>query len=474
MSKTPNVRFAPSPTGELHLGGARTALFNFLFARQKGGRFFLRIEDTDKNRSRQEYVDQICESLKWMQLHWEEPIISQSERVDTHRMSVRQLIQKGKAYRCFCSMDQLNKLREEAQKERKQYQYTRICANLSQEEIKTKLNSAQPYCVRIKIPRGKTKFSDTIYGAIEVENKEIDDFIIQRTDGNPTYNLTVVIDDSDMEITHVIRGEDHIANTPKQIIIYKALDKKIPQFSHLPMILASGGQRLSKRHGATGVQEYRDSGYLSDALVNYLALLGWSPGDDREIFDMEGLIKEFDLKKVQKKGAIFDEKKLHWVGGQHMVKESPTFLVESLRTIYPEWQKDVTENYILSVIDLVKDRTKSLKELNLFTDYFFTDPTDFDEKAISKRWKDESINFYLEKYIDNLEGLNDWTVSVLEDHLRANADINGIKTALLIHPVRIAVTGFGIGPSLFNVMELLGKQTVIRRLKFAVENLPSS
>ena len=474
MPITPRVRFAPSPTGELHLGGARTALFNFLFARQKGGQFFLRIEDTDAQRSKGEFVNQILYSLEWLGLTWNKPVVYQSRRKDAHHNAVRRLLQKEGAYRCFCTVEQLAREREEASKSKRLYRYSGSCRNISGSELKQRLNRANPFCVRLLIPKGKTKFTDAVYGPIEVDHKEIDDFIIQRTDGTPTYNFTVVVDDLDMEINWVIRGEDHLANTPKQIIVYKALGSKPPKFGHLPMILGSNGQRLSKRHGATGVQEYRDMGVLPEGLLNYLALLGWSPGDDREVLSFDQLMKEFSLKKVVKKGAVFDEKKLNWLCGQHLSDKEPEELLEGVRALHKEWNKDEKMAYLLDVIEMVKNRAKSLSELVEFSDYFFDDPKSYDEKSVRKRWRDKSVTELMNLYWLNLHDLIKWEADSLEEHLRAFSESENVSAGKLIHPTRIAVSGQGVGPSLFELMALLGRERVLRRLNYAIDNLPLS
>ncbi|MEE2876681.1 MAG: glutamate--tRNA ligase [Candidatus Neomarinimicrobiota bacterium] len=474
MPIAPRVRFAPSPTGELHLGGARTALFNYLFARQKGGQFFLRIEDTDVQRSKSEFVDQIRYSLEWLGLNWDEPIVYQSRRRDAHHDAVRRLLKDGGAYRCFCTVEELAKERDEAAKSKKLYRYSSRCRNISDEELKQRLNRADPFCLRLLIPNGKTKFTDAVYGPIEVDHKEIDDFIIQRTDGTPTYNFTVVVDDLEMEINWVIRGEDHLANTPKQIIVYKALGSKPPKFSHLPMILGPNGQRLSKRHGATGVQEYRDMGVLPEGLLNYLALLGWSPGNDREVLGFSELIKEFSLKKVIKKGAVFDEKKLNWICGQHLSGKESRDLLASLRSLDQEWHKDENQDYLLKVIEMVKPRAKSLSELDQYSDYFFTDPTSFDEKPVRKRWKDHSVTELMNRYWLSLHDLINWDAATLEEHLRTFSESEEISAGKLIHPTRIAISGQGVGPSLFELMALIGRDRVLRRLNYAIDNLPPS
>ena len=474
MPAAPRVRFAPSPTGELHLGGARTALFNYLFAKKRGGKYFLRIEDTDIQRSKQEFVDQICYSLGWLGLKWDEPIVYQSKRRDHHHNAARQLLKAGGAYRCFCTVEELALERDEAAKGKKLYRYSGRCRDLTGDELKLRLNRADPFCVRISVPGGKTKFTDSVYGKIEVDHKEIDDFIIQRTDGSPTYNFTVVVDDMDMEINWIFRGEDHLANTPKQIIVYKALGSKPPRFAHLPMILGPNGQRLSKRHGATGIQAYRDMGILPEALLNYLALLGWSPGKNREVFSFKELTEKFSLNKVVKKGGVFDEKKLNWICGQHMSDNSSQDHLNTMRELDPDWHSDQDESYLLNVIEMVKSRTKSLSELNEFSGYFFTDPQSFDEKAVKKRWKDTSVTELMHRYWMSLHELTKWEPTALEDHLRTLAETENVSAGKFIHPVRIAISGQGVGPSLFDLMALLGRERVLRRMNYAIDNLPPS
>lgn len=475
MSQTPRVRFAPSPTGELHLGGARTALFNYLFAKQNSGKFYLRIEDTDEIRSKDEYVDQICNSLRWLGLHWDGPLLYQSRRKDKYREVIKHLLSEKKAYRCFCTKEDLAAARIKAEEEGGFYGYSGKCLKLSDLDIKRKLNAVEPYCVRLQVPdEGKTCFDDAVYGRIEVENQEIDDFIIQRTDGSATYNFTVVIDDSDMEITQVIRGEDHLTNTSKQLQVYKALNKRIPAFAHLPMILGPDGKRLSKRHGAIGVQYYREWGYPAESLVNFLALLGWNPGDERELFTLHDLIHEFSLNRVVKKPAVFDEHKFKWMSGQHMMKIPAKYLLERIYELDPEWKQEVVPDYLLAIIEVQKKRMKTLNEIMNLSDYFFTDPENYDQKAVSKRWKDKDVNILLEKFLQKLKGMEEWSAGQLEKSLRDLAEDEGISPGKLIHPTRLALTGVPHGPSLFILMEMLGEESCFRRLRTALDKLPLS
>ena len=471
-SKKPRVRFAPSPTGQLHLGGARTALFNWLYARKHGGKFLLRIEDTDKVRSKKEFTDQICDSIKWLGLNWDEEIVYQSSRNELYKDAIEKLLESGKAYRCFCSKEKIAEERKQAEMSGGGYYYSGACRNIGESVIQDNIKNDIPYSIRILIPVGYTEFDDKIYGRIKINNKEIDDFIIARTDGSPVYNLVVVVDDSDMKITHIIRGEDHISNTTKQIMIYKALKLPIPEFAHLPMILGSDKKRLSKRHGAIGVQEYRDQGYLSNALVNYLALLGWNPGTEQEIFSTDQLIDQFSIERVQKKSAVFDERKLQWVSGQHIFKIPASKILDNIHAYDPNWREANNEKYVKKVIELMKERVKSLRDMQNMTSMFFEDPKEYDIKTAKKKWKDESANELINKFENVLADIDIWDVEQIEFSLRNLADIEKISAGKIIHPTRLALSGKGSGPSLFDMMELLGKETCLRRLQKALDELP--
>ncbi|SVA90674.1 uncharacterized protein METZ01_LOCUS143528 [marine metagenome] len=473
MNKSPCVRFAPSPTGKLHLGGARTALFNWLYAKHNGGNFFLRIEDTDTERSKQEYTDQILNSLEWLGLKWSEPLIYQSKRNLIYKEEVQKLLDNGRAYRCFLTKEELQVAREKAKKEGGEFRVPKTYRDLSLDDQKGLINSGQSFTIRLKIPsKGSTFFEDKIYGKINVNNKVIDDFIIVRSDGSPTYNFTVVVDDNNMGINYVIRGEDHISNTPKQILIYSALNYPVPDFAHLPMILGSDKKRLSKRHGAAAVEDFREQGYSVDALLNYIAMLGWNSDSEDELFSLEDLISKFDINKIQKKGAVYDEKKLHWVAGQHMIRKSEKNLLNEIREDDPNWQKHSKDTYIFSVLKLMKIRAKTLNELKEVCAYFFSDPKDFDENAIIKRWKDKSVNKLINNFITRLEKLSNWSQKDLDESLRDTAQEMAVSAAKLIHPVRLAVSGQSHGPGLFELIELLGKMTTLRRLRKALDIFP--
>ena len=308
--------------------------------------------------------------------------------------------------------------------------------------------------------------------AITVNNEEIDDFIIARSDGTPTYNFTVVVDDYDMGISHVIRGEDHISNTPKQLLIYEALGYPAPEFAHLPMILGADKKRLSKRHGAAGIQDFRNAGFSADVLLNYLVMLGWNPGTEQELFTREEMVDQFDISNVQKKGAVYDEKKLHWIAGQHLARISEDELLQSIRSEEPNWQRHAKDEYIHNVLKLMKIRAKTLNELKDITGYFFSDPVTFDHKAAAKRWKERSLNKLVEEYVQRLENITNWSAADLEIALRATAEDMAVSAAKLIHPVRVAVSGQSEGLGLFELLELLGKMTCIRRLRKALTIFP--
>jgi glutamyl-tRNA synthetase len=473
MNKPPiRVRFAPSPTGQLHLGGARTALFNWLYAQHHGGEFFLRIEDTDRDRSKEEYTGQIIDSLDWLGLQWSEPLLFQSKRTSAYKNAIQKLLDNGTVYRCFLTKDELDQSRKEAQAKGGDFRVPKTYRGIPLLDQKRLLNAGQSFTLRLKISPGKTLFKDHIYGAITVNNEEIDDFIIVRSDGTPTYNFTVVVDDYAMGISHVIRGEDHISNTPKQLLIYKALGYPAPEFSHLPMILGPDKKRLSKRHGAAGIQEFRDAGYTADVLLNYLVMLGWNPGTEQELFTLKEMVAQFDIRKVQKKGAVYDEKKLHWIAGQHLARVSEDEILQSIRNEEPNWQRHAKDEYIHNILKLMKIRAKTLNELKDITGYFFSDPVTFDQDASAKLWKDKSLNKLIEKYIQQLENIANWSAADLEAALRSTAEDMAVSAAKLIHPVRLAVSGQLEGPGLFELLELLGKMTCIRRLRKALIIFP--
>ncbi|MCH8300212.1 MAG: glutamate--tRNA ligase [Candidatus Marinimicrobia bacterium] len=468
------VRFAPSPTGHLHVGGARTALFNYLFAKNHDGKFLLRIEDTDRERSEESFVTEINQSLQWLGLNWDEEPLRQSERMEIYLNTATELISTNNAYHCFCEPDELDEKRKTAQQNKKQYKYDKKCRNLEKAEVEIRLKNGDKSAVRFAVPNeGETVVHDLVYGDVQFNNNEIDDFIIVRRNGTPTYQLAVVADDNDMKISHVIRGDDHLSNTPKQLLIFKALAVKPPLYAHLPLIMGQDGKRLSKRHGAVSVAEFQIEGIFPEALLNHLALLGWSPKDDTEFMAIDELIRRFKIKDVSKRSAIFDYKKLIWLNGQHLSSKSAEELLPIVSTdwgITPDTEID--DVYLKKVLELVKARAKTREELINFGKYFFEDPDSYDEKGRNKHWNDNSVNSNVRQLVKKLEELNSFREEKIEEVLRSTAETLGIKAAELIHPVRLALTGFSVSPSLFEIMELLGKELSVRRIKSALNKLP--
>jgi glutamyl-tRNA synthetase len=463
----PIVRFAPSPTGELHIGGARVALFNYLFAKKYNGRFLLRIEDTDLQRSKNKYKNQICDSLKWLGLKWDKDIFIQTKNITRHRSTIDQLLLSGKAYKCFATKEELDLIRKQTDS----YSYPGIWRDRSQKDILDEENKFTPFSVRLKTPqKGETSFLDKVYGKITVKNSEIDDFILARSDPkrSPVYNLVVTVDDHDMNITHVIRGEDHISNTIKQILLFKSLGWSVPQYVHLPMILGSNKERLSKRHGATGVQSYQKMGYQPEGLLNYLALLGWSPGTEEEIMKSDRLIQKFDLNQIQKKGAIFDEKKLNWISGQHLSNQSAKQIFDDIKEIDTEWGEGYNDKYILSVIDLLKSRMNSIIQLIDSSSYFFIDIATYDKSLIKKIWKKDTSSL-IDSYMKMIVIAEEWKSSNLEQITISYMKQNDIGFGKLMKPVRFILCGVVNGPPLFDIIELLTKNVFIKKVENALK-----
>lgn len=459
------TRFAPSPTGVLHIGGARTAIFNWLFARHYGGKFILRIEDTDRARSTEESISEILDAMKWLGLNWDEGVFRQSDRLSIYQEYVKKLLASGKAYRCYCTPEELEKRRKEAEKQGKVYRYEGTCRELKSH------SSDKPFAIRLATPEvGNIEIEDLIRGTISFDAKEIDDFIIQKTDGFPTYNFAVVIDDATMDITHVIRGDDHIANTPKQVLIYKALSQETPKFAHVSMIHGSDKTRLSKRHGATSVIAYREMGYLPEALVNYLARLGWSYGD-QEIFSEKELIEKFTLENVGKSAAVFNPEKLLWLNGWYIRNRHAEEIAE---LIIPFLQKKgfqvALDERLIKIINILRERAKTLVELADSADYFFIEEVEYEEAARKKFLTSETLPIF-ETLIDELSSLTDFTVPELQRIFGEVTEKRGIKLVQIAQPTRVALTGGTVSPGIFEVMEILGKDKVIERLKRAVSHI---
>jgi glutamyl-tRNA synthetase len=466
--KKPVVRFAPSPTGYLHIGGARTALFNWLYAKKNGGTFLLRIEDTDLERSKSEYVDQITDALSWLGFNWDDNVVLQSKNKSRHEQAVTQMLNAGTAYRCFLTKEELDAMRGESEKKKELFRVPKTFRDFSLDDQQKLIDQGKDYTVRLKIPDGITEFSDLVYGTIKVDNKELDDFIIARSDGSPTYNFVVAVDDSDMNISHVIRGDDHLANTPKQILVYKALSLAIPTFAHLPMILGSDKKRLSKRHAATNVQEYKEKGFTSTSIINYLSLLGWNPDSDQEIFDISELINAFNFSQVQKKPATFDEKKLLWVSGQQMAKTETAIVIKEIEILDSNWGINQDSKYKKEVISLVKDRSKTLNDLIEISNVFFDDNISYNKEMSSKVLDDNALQIIKDLY-EALSIEENWMRDVIEsifDNLMIQHEVGLGK---LIKPVRFALTGLGYGPGIFDMMILLGKDRCLERLSETVK-----
>ncbi|HVP35778.1 MAG TPA: glutamate--tRNA ligase [Terriglobales bacterium] len=469
------VRIAPSPSGYLHVGTARIAVCNWLFARHNQGKFILRIEDTDITRSDPRMVEVILESLKWLGLDWDEGPYYQSQRMELYKRYAQVLLEKNKAYYCYCTPETLKRKREEAAQKKINWVYDRTCLKLSEQE-KAELESKNtPKAMRIFIPEGETSFYDIVYKDLKKENKELDDFVILRSDFRPTYNFAVVVDDLDMRITHVIRGNDHLANTFKQVLLYRALDEMMPAFAHLPLNLAMDRQKISKRKGAVAITDYRDAGYLPEVMVNFLAISGWSPKDEREIMSREELVQSYSLEGVSQANPIFDMQKLEWMNGEYiraydnerLVDEVIPFLIRE-NLMIPETVKD-TRGWLLKYVVLFKERAKTLKEFAEKGKYLFAFDYQYDPKAVSKTFNSAEVADRLGQFVEKISVLDEFKKDKIEETLRKTADDLKIEPAPLIHAVRLATTGVAGGPPLFDILELLGKEEVEKRIKKAVE-----
>jgi glutamyl-tRNA synthetase len=478
MADKPRVRFAPSPTGFLHVGGARTALFNWLFARHEGGVFVLRIEDTDRERSQAELTQAILDGLTWLGITWDEGPHHQADGIERHKADVKRLFDAGAAYRCFCTPGELDVMRVTAKEQGRAAAYDGRCRQIPANEAEQRADAGEPCTIRFRMPDGETVWQDIVAGDMRFRNADIEDFIILRSDGTPTYNLAVVSDDVAMEITHVIRGTDHVSNTPKQIQIYRALEAETPVFCHVPLIIGPDGKRLSKRHGATAVGEYRTSGFLASGMDNFLALLGWSTGDDTEYMEAGELIERFTLERINVKSAIFDQEKLEWLNGQHIANTPSAKLAEWVTqplveagTTTEEELKERRE-WFDSVLDLVKTRARTLNELCDRVRPFFSIDVEYDPAATKKHWKnsDEVIE-RLSRLKTELTETEAWSEESLELQLRAIAEVMGLGAGKLIHPLRVALTGSAVSPGIFEVMNVMGRELVLTRIDAAIHQL---
>lgn len=475
------VRFAPSPTGYLHVGGARTALYNWLFARHYGGIFVLRVEDTDVDRSKPELVTAILRSLEWLGLNWDEGPFYQSQRLDRYRQTATKLERLGHAYPCFCTTEQLQAKRARAEAQRRPWKYDGTCRNLTDSERQRRRAAGCPHAIRFCVPgSGQTSFDDQVFEHIEVENCELEDFVLLRADGNPTYHLGVVTDDLDMQVTHVIRGADHISNTPKQILMYRALNADLPRFAHLPLILGPDRQRLSKRHGATSVEAYRALGILPEALVNFLALLGWTPPGGQEIVPLDEMVRAFELDAVSKSNAVFDPEKLAWMNSEylrHLPAERLLSLVKEELKSASLWREacDAGErDQFRRATLLLQTRARSLEDFSGSFRAFYADHFDYDSEAVKKFWKDPILPDLLHLLGQRLSRAEPFDHVTTEKCLRMLAEEKNVKAGLLINAARVALTGQAVAPGLFEVMAVLGRERVVTRLGQAAAHLQRS
>lgn len=513
---TVRVRFAPSPTGYLHLGGARTALFNWLFARQQHGTFILRIEDTDEVRSTDEAVRQIIHGLEWLGMDWNEgPKITlkpggrlveeirepsqivieevgkygpyfQMKRLEFYKKYAEELVQSGKAYRCYCLPEELEEMRKKALQEKRPPKYDGRCRKLTKEDEKKYLREGRKPVVRFKTPReGVTEFDDKVRGKVSFENKLLDDFVMLKSSGSSTYNFAVVVDDHEMEISHVIRGDDHISNTPRQILLYEALGWKKPQFAHVPMILGPDGSRLSKRHGATSLEYYENEGYLPEAMRNYLALLGWATEDSQQIFGKEELIAKFSLERCAKSAGIFDPQKLLWMNGEYIRKMKPEELTfKAFPFIASEKEKlvegkkyeeieDAVKMALRESISLEQEKIKLLKDIPYLIGYMLKEDLedkDYEEETKEKVLKVSGVREILSDCRDRLARLQDFSEEKIEKEIRNYTKESGKKTSEVFHPIRVAVSGRTRGPGLFALLSFLGKERVLKRIDYTIRN----
>jgi glutamyl-tRNA synthetase len=474
----PRVRFAPSPTGFLHVGGARTALFNWLYARKFGGDFLLRIEDTDRQRSTDESTRAIFEGLTWLGLEWDEEVVYQGANLARHQADAMRLLESGAAYRDFTPAAELERMRAEAEARGTAFRFDRRMADLPEAEVQARLARGEPYAIRFRVPDGVTEWYDLVHERIAFPNRDIEDFIILRSDGTPVYNLAVVSDDIAMRITLVMRGDDHISNTPKQILLYRALGAHVPQFAHVPMIHGTDGKKLSKRHGATAVGDYQHLGLLPSAMVNFLALLGWSPGDDTEVMTVEQLVARFDIAGLQKKAAIFDPKKLEWMNGQHLamlpVEQVEPHVTPALVAAGLATADDLAarRDWYHGVLNLLRVRARTVDDIVRQAGPFFHEAVEFDPEAVSKQWRDAAATAeILTATRERLASLPAWEPQAMEEALRKLAEELGISGGKVFQPLRVALTGLTVSPGIFDVLLYVGRERSLARLDAAVAYL---
>lgn len=467
------VRFAPSPTGFLHIGGLRTALFNWLFARKHQGRFILRIEDTDRARIVAGAVENIIEALKWYGLDYDEGPVFQSKRLEIYKKKAHELVKRGKAYYCFCSEKRLEEQRQLQMADKQAPKYDGHCRTLSEDEVKNKIASHQTHIIRLKVPEeGSTELDDIVYGHITVENKNIDDQVLMKSDGYPTYHLANVIDDHEEMVTHVIRAEEWLPSVPKHILLYQAFGWSPPKFVHLPMVLGKDRSKLSKRHGAVSALEYKNMGYLPEAVINFIALLGWNPKTNQEIFSREELVKEFDLNKVNKASAIFDLKKLDWLNGYYIRKMDLARLTDFCLDYIKD--KKFKKVDLKKIVNLFQERMKKLSEINDLAVFFFQEKIKYDLKIlIPKKFDRDFTSKVLHSTYNFIKEIKkeDFKATKLKSLFEHFIQKNNLNNTVVLWPLRVAITGKEASPGVFEVMEVLAKDKVLARVGEAVENL---
>ena len=477
MTPTSRLRFAPSPTGYLHVGGARTALFNWLYARHFGGVFLLRIEDTDKARSTDESTRAIFEGLEWLGLTWDEEVVHQGANLARHQADAQRLLDAGAAYRCFCTTAELDERRREAEARKESFKYDRRCDRLPAAEVARRVAAGKPHVIRVRVPEGDIEWDDLVHERIAFPGKDIDDFVILRSDRTPIYNLAVVSDDIAMRVNVVMRGDDHISNTPKQILIYRALDAELPRFAHLPMIHGLDGKKLSKRHGATAVGDYQHLGLLPGAMLNFLALLGWSPGGDREVMTLPEMIDLFSVDGLQKKAAIFDPKKLEWMNGQHLSmisldelepRVTPAIVGAGLADAVTLKSK---REWYLALLDLLRVRARTIDDIVRQAGPYFLPHIEYDPDAVAKYWKDPMEAKKILNAVRESLATAEWDSIVLESALRTLAESRGVAAGKVFQPLRVALTGLTVSPGIFEMLMIMGREMAIHRLDEAIARL---
>ena len=486
----PRVRFAPSPTGYLHVGGARTALFNWLYARREGGVFILRVEDTDVERNRPELVDGILASLRWLGLQWDEGPIFQSQRMELYSAAARRVLDAGHAYWCFCApasyaggdaapQDEVEESAPAATPQKAPRKSACSCRNLSADQQAAERAAGKSPAIRFRIPQGGvTQFDDAVFGPREVANEELEDFVLLRSTGVPTYQLGAVVDDIDMRITHVIRGADHLSNTPKQVLLYRALGAEPPIFAHVPLILGPDRSRMSKRHGATSVASYEQEGFLPEAFRNFLALLGWAPGGDVELISSEEMIEKFSLAGVSRTNAVFDRAKLEWFNQQYLQKLPLDTLLPAVEAELrragiwrDEWAAGSGRDWLARTVDLIRPRTRLLPDFAGWARAFFSDEFPYEDAARAKFWKEPRLAEWFPKLAEAYAAQPEWTHDACDKTLRGLATSENVKAGVLINATRVAIVGVAVAPPLFDTMVSLGRDRVVHRLRAAVPML---